>query len=126
MENNIRIVRLKDGTDIIAYVSIKEEYVTLMEPLELIIHHVRNNQGALALSAWLPHSLITENIATINVFDILLTMIPTDEMIDFYLNSVKQTKGLEVKSMEELNEEEMKQMMEVMNELKSNKELILH
>jgi hypothetical protein len=127
MENNIRIVRLKDGTDIIAYVSFKDAYVTLTEPLEIIIQHLRGNQGHLALTPWLPNSLIVENIATLNVYDVLLNMIPNDEMIDFYINSVQQTKGgLKVKRMEELNEEEMKQMMEVINELKSNKELILH
>jgi len=127
MENDIRIVRLKDSTDIVASIEFKEDYVILYDPLLMTIQHFRGNQGQLLLVNWLPHSLITENIASLKTDDILMTMIPNDEMLDHYLDTVEKSKSLKVKSMEDLSDEEMANMMEVMEELnKSGKDLIIH
>jgi len=127
MENDIRIVRLKDSTDIVASIEFKEDYVILYDPLLMTIQHFRGNQGQLLLINWLPHSLITENIASLKTDDILMTMIPNDEMLDHYLDTVEKSKSLKVKSMEDLSDEEMANMMEVMEELnKSGKDLIIH
>lgn len=127
MENNIRIVRLKDSTDIVASIEFKEEYVILYDPLLMSIQHFRGNQGQLVLLNWLPNSLITENIASLKTDDILMTMIPNDEMTDHYLDTVEKSKALKVKSMEELSDKEMSNMMEVMEEVnRSGKDLIIH
>ena len=127
MENNIRIVRLKDSTDIVASIEFKEEYVILYDPLLMSIQHFRGNQGQLVLLNWLPNSLITENIASLKTDDILMTMIPNDEMTDHYLDTVEKSKALKVKSMEELSDEEMSNMMEVIEEVnRSGKDLIIH
>lgn len=127
MENNIRIVRLKDQTDIIAFIDIKEEYFVLYDPLLMSIQHYRGNQGRLVLLNWLPHSLITENVASLKTEDILMTMIPNDELIEHYLDTIDKTKTINVKSMDELSDEEMVNMMEVMEEMsKAGKDLILH
>ena len=127
MENDIRIVRLKDSTDIVASIEFKEDYVILYDPLLMTIQHFRGNQGQLLLVNWLPHSLIIENIASLKTDDILMTMIPNDEMLDHYLDTVEKSKSLKVKSMEDLSDEEMANMMEVMEELnKSGKDLIIH
>ena len=81
----------------------------------------------LVLLNWLPNSLITENIASLKTDDILMTMIPNDEMTDHYLDTVEKSKALKVKSMEELSDEEMSNMMEVMEEVnRSGKDLIIH
>ena len=127
MENDIRIVRLKDSTDIVASIEFKEDYVILYDPLLMSVQHFRGNQGQLVLINWLPHSLIIENIASLKTDDILMTMIPNDEMLDHYLDTVEKSKSLKVKSMEDLSDEEMANMMEVMEELnKSGKDLIIH
>ena len=127
MENNIRIVRLKDSTDIVASIEFKEEYVILYDPLLMSIQHFRGNQGQLVLLNWLPNSLITENIASLKTDDILMTMIPNDEMTDHYLDTVEKSKALKVKNMEELSDEEMTNMMEIMEEVnRSGKDLIIH
>jgi hypothetical protein len=127
MENDIRIVRLKDSTDIVASIEFKEDYVILYDPLLMSVQHFRGNQGQLVLINWLPHSLIIENIASLKTDDILMTMIPNDEMVDHYLDTVEKSKSLKVKSMENLSDEEMANMMEVMEELnKSGKDLIIH
>ena len=127
MENSIRIIRLKTNHDIIAHMDFVDDYVILYDPMLMHVEHVRGNQGHLVLLNYLPHSLITENLATINVADVLLKMNPNDEMIEHYLDTVEQSKTLQVKSMEDLSDEEMSNMMEVMEEInKSGKDLIFH
>jgi hypothetical protein len=127
MENSIRIIRLKTNHDIIAHMDFVDDYVILYDPMLMHVEHVRGNQGQLVLLNYLPHSLITENVATISVGDVLLNMIPNDEMIEHYLKTVEQSKTLQVKSMEDLSDEEMSNMMEVMEEInKSGKDLIFH
>jgi hypothetical protein len=127
MENNIRIIRLKDNNDIIANMDFREDFVILYDPLLMHVQHYKGNQGQLVLINYLPHSLITENIATISVSDILLTMNPNLEMVEHYLDTVEKSKSLQVKGMEDLTDEEMANMMEVMEEMsKSGKDLILH
>ena len=127
MENSIRIIRLKTNHDIIAHMDFVDDYAILYDPMLMHVEHVRGNQGQLVLLNYLPHSLITENVATISVGDVLLNMIPNDEMIEHYLETVAQSKTLQVKSMEDLSDEEMSNMMEVMEEInKSGKDLIFH
>jgi len=54
-------------------------------------------------------------------------MNPTDELIEYYNETIrKMNSALVVKPMEELNEEEMTQMMEVMEEIKTTKGLVMH
>ena len=127
MENNIRIIRLKDNNDIIANMDFREDFVILYDPLLMHVEHLRGSKGQLVLLNYLPHSLITENIATIDVKDILLTMNPNLEMVEHYLDTVEKSKALQVKVMEDLTDEEMSNMVEVMEEIsKSGKDLILH
>lgn len=127
MENNIRIIRLKDNNDIIANMDFREDFVILYDPLLMHVQHYKGNQGQLVLLNYLPNSLITENIATISVNDILLTMNPNLEMVEHYFETVEKSKALKVKDMEDLSDEEMANMMEVMEEInKSGKDLILH
>jgi hypothetical protein len=127
MENSIRIIRLKTNHDIIAHMDFVDDYIIIYDPLLMHVEHVRGNQGQLVLLNYLPHSLITENVATISAQDVLLTMIPNDEMIEHYLDTVEQSKTMQVKAMEDLSDEEMSNMMEVMEEInKSGKDLIFH
>jgi hypothetical protein len=127
MENSIRIIRLKTNHDIIAHMDFVDDYIIIYDPLLMHVEHVRGNQGQLVLLNYLPHSLITENVATISAQDVLLTMIPNDEMIEHYLDTVENSKSLQVKAMEDLSDEEMTNMMEVMEEInKSGKDLIFH
>ena len=127
MENSIQIIRLKTNHDIIAHMDFVDDYVILYDPMLMHVEHVRGNQGQLILLNYLPHSLITENVATISITDVLLKMIPNDEMIEHYLDTVEQSKTLQVKAMEDLSDEEMSNMMEVMEEInKAGKDLIIH
>ena len=54
-------------------------------------------------------------------------MQPNDELIEYYNEMMKKmNSSLIVKDMDDLTEEETMQMMEVMDEMKSTKGLVIH
>lgn len=129
MDNsNVRIVRLKSGEDILCNLLINDDkvLVNLMEPM-VIEYETFGDTQHLMIANWLPVSLVKENKSVIPVTEVLCVMHPTDELIEYYNQTIKKmNSALVVKPMEELNEEEMTQMMEVMEEIKTTKGLIMH
>jgi hypothetical protein len=129
MDNsNVRIVRLKSGEDILCNLLINDDkvLVNLMEPM-VIEYETFGDTQHLMIANWLPVSLVKENKSVIPVTEVLCVMHPTDELIKYYNQTIeKMNSALVVKPMEELNEEEMTQMMEVMEEIKTTKGLIMH
>ena len=129
MDNsNVRIVRLKSGEDILCNLLINDDkvLVNLMEPM-VIEYETFGDTQHLMIANWLPVSLVKENKSVIPVTEVLCVMHPTDALIEYYNQTIeKMNSALVVKPMEELNEEEMTQMMEVMEEIKTTKGLIMH
>lgn len=129
MDNsNVKIVRLKSGEDILCNLLINEDkvLVNLMEPM-VIEYETFGDTQHLMIANWLPVSLVKENKSVIPVTEVLCVMNPTDELIEYYNETIrKMNSALVVKPMEELNEEEMVQMMEVMEEIKTTKGLVMH
>jgi len=129
MDNsNVKIVRLKSGEDILCNLLINEDkvLVNLMEPM-VIEYETFGDTQHLMIANWLPVSLVKENKSVIPVTEVLCVMNPTDELIEYYNETIrKMNSALVVKPMEELNEEEMTQMMEVMEEIKTTKGLVMH
>ena len=129
MDNsNVKIVRLKSGEDILCNLLINEDkvLVNLMEPM-VIEYETFGDTQHLMIANWLPVSLVKENKSVIPVTEVLCVMNPTDELIEYYNETIrKMNSALVVKPMEELNEEEMNQMMEVMEEIKTTKGLVMH
>lgn len=129
MDNsNVRIVRLKSGEDILCNLLINDDkvLVNLMEPM-LLEYETYGDTQHLCISNWLPVALIKENKSVIPVTEVLCVMHPNEELIDYYNDTLaKMNSALVVKPMEDLNEEEMAQMMEVMEEIKTTKGLVMH
>jgi len=129
MDNsNVRIVRLKNGEDILCNLLINEDKVliNLLEPM-LLSTEVHFNEEHLVLTSWLPVSLIKENRSVIPITEVLCVMQPNDELIEYYNEMMKKmNSSLIVKDMDDLTEEETMQMMEVMDEMKSTKGLVIH
>ena len=129
MDNsNVRIIRLKNGEDILCNLLINEDKVliNLLEPM-LISTEIHFNEEHLVLTSWLPVSLIKENRSVIPITEVMCVMHPNDELIEYYNEMViKMNSSLIVKDADDLTEEEVVQMMEVMEEIKSNKGLVIH
>lgn len=83
----IKILRLKNGEEIISYVEIGKKSTRMFHPLNIYIEfNLKKNSQQLVLSYWLPRNLIEENSAEIPNSEILLFLEPKKEFKEYYLN----------------------------------------
>ena len=123
--NTVKIVRLKNGDDIIG--SVNTEYgICISEPM-LVHLNFRNSepQGVLQLAHWLPVQLVKKNEAMLHPDSVLTMLEPEDEFKEYYINAVEKIKSLmEVKNnMEQLDDQEI---MEIMESMKLDRNQIIH
>ena len=88
--NDIRIVRLQSGEDIVADCLEDNDSLILDSPMHLIFK--RTTKGTvMMLLPWLPIELIKDNSATIYTSDILTVYEPKDDLIQYYDNIVNDS-----------------------------------
>ena len=138
--NNIKIVRLQSGEDIIANFYQDEENGTVLldNPMHIIFKRILSGQTVMMMMPWLPIELIKENNAIIYDSDILTIIDPKDNLITYYGNIVLQANERLENSPsyfeeedddeedydgEEITEEELSQedIMELLKEKKRNR-----
>ena len=87
--DNIKIVRLHSGEDIIAnyHIDKANNLVMLDKPMHVIFKRLPNEKTVMMMLPWLPLELIKENNALINGTDILTTIEPRKELISYYLQA---------------------------------------
>jgi hypothetical protein len=87
--NNIKIVRLHSGEDIIAnyHIDKANNLVMLDKPMHVIFKRLPNEKTVMMMMPWLPLELISENNALLNGTDILTTIEPRKELISYYLQA---------------------------------------
>jgi hypothetical protein len=151
--DNIKIIRLQSGEDIIA--AYREENgegtVLLANPMTLLFKRLPTGKAIMLMSPWLPVELIESNATWLYTDDILSVMQPKANLIDYYNKSIKdleiemlassndvdqalssyddlpEYEGSELNDMEveeEINEEEL---MEELNQLRQDvKKRLLH
>jgi hypothetical protein len=151
--DNIKIIRLQSGEDIIA--AYREENgegtVLLANPMTLLFKRLPTGKAIMLMSPWLPVELIESNATWVYTDDILSVMQPKANLIDYYNKSIKELEiemlassndvdqalssyddlpeyeGSELDDMEieeEINEEEL---MEELNQLRQDvKKRLLH
>jgi len=125
--NEVKIIRLRNGSDVIGFVTEKiDGSIFIMEPMEVIMHSEGRFSG-LILKQWLPARLIKMNEASINPDNIVCIMEANEEFAMQYSNSVNEyNERMKMKdSMSKLKGEELNEMMEAYNQL-SNEEHIIH
>lgn len=86
--NNIKIVRLKSGEDIIANfeeTQDQQKYV-LHRPMHVIFKRMMFGRIAMIMLPWLPVELIKKNSAEIYTSDIISILDPKDDLIEYYEN----------------------------------------
>jgi hypothetical protein len=151
--DNIKIIRLQSGEDIIA--AYREENgegtVLLANPMTLLFKRLPTGKAIMLMSPWLPVELIESNATWVYTDDILSVMQPKANLIDYYNKSIRELEiemlassndvdqalssyddlpeyeGSELNEMEveeEINEEEL---MEELNQLRVDvKKRLLH
>jgi hypothetical protein len=84
--NNIKIIRLHGGEDIIAdYIqSEDEETAILHNPMQVIFKRIPTGQTVMMMMPWLPIEIIKDNHAILYTSDILTIIDPKDSAIKHY------------------------------------------
>jgi len=84
--NNIRIIRLQGGEDLIAdYIQDeKGEKALLRDPMQVIFKRTETGQAILMMMPWLPIEIIKDNSATLCVQDILTIVEPNEVILKHY------------------------------------------
>jgi hypothetical protein len=127
--NNIKIVRLQSGEDIMADVIQDEENDTLLldNPMHIIFKRIPSGQTIMMMMPWLPIEIIKENNAIVYATDILTIIEPKDDLIEYYGNIVfeaheKMLESRDFNSYEDDEEEELssEEIMELIKEKKKN------
>jgi hypothetical protein len=120
MENNIHIVRFKDGTDVICVMEELDSFqIKITNPM---MFEVRNSN--LLLQHWLPVDIMKGDAVAINTEDVLCVFEPTDEFTEYYLNTVVKMAEI-LRNRSKVKEEDLN-MMEVLKEMESIKGNLLH
>lgn len=115
----IKIVRLKNGVDIIGY-TIEQNYSTFIKDGMVIELHddLRSQKQILTLANWAPSSIIKTNECIIGDNDILTKFDPTDIFVEHYLGTLKTIAALAKAKEEadELSDDEVINLIEAMEE----------
>jgi hypothetical protein len=115
----IKILRLKSGEDIIAYLEqVDKLNFIVREPMVVLLKSdVRSGKQIIMMNHWLPAPLIQNNEAFITESEIVTILEPTSEFSEYFegaVDSIHKAKSVEEDS-SEMNEEEMsKDLMTMM------------
>ena len=141
--DNIKIVRLQSGEDVIAdYTQVEgDASVLLTNPMTLMFKRMPTGRAVMLMSPWLPLELVEKNEAWLFEADILTIIQPKAQIIDYYNTTVKEVQddmlqeemhGQSLTDItdeydDEMSEEEELQAMEELEELRKDvKKKLLH
>ena len=88
--DNVKIVRLNSGEDVIAQLSEDEGQFTLVEPMTVLFKRLPSGKAFMMMSPWLPLELIEDNVAFIFSSDVLTMFKPKTAVIDYYTRIVSE------------------------------------
>ena len=87
--DNIKIIRLQSGEDIIGNYN-KDEHsgvIIVNRPMTLFFKRLSMNITVMMMGPWLPAELIEDNSAELYTKDILTVISPKESMISYYINA---------------------------------------
>jgi hypothetical protein len=116
--NTIKIVRLKNGEDIIGNLSDNTDGdYEISEPMSVSLVQ-KGHESGLVMSHWLPVQLIKKNEIKINSRDVLTMFEPNDEFAEYYTNTVEKIKNLlKAKNVaDSMTDEEIEDIMDAMED----------
>ena len=82
--DNVRIVRLTSGEDIIAFYEEEGDESYLMNPMTVFFKRRNDGKALMLMSPWIPLEIVSEDIVTINKANILTVMMPKQHLIDYF------------------------------------------
>ena len=116
MYDLVKIVRFKDGLDVITTrTSLTKDLVELDNPM---MFEVRNSH--LILEQWLPLAVMEGDTVTIQTKEILCEMNPNSDFAEYYVETIRKLKrALRQEKDEPRDEDDMKDMLEALIELET-------
>jgi len=109
MTDNIKIIRMQSGEDIVASYThdIETNQATLKGPMRLVFRRLETGKTMMLMMPWLPVEVMMENVATVSQKDILTIVQPKAEFIEYYDNTITEIELYsESANMEDLLEDE--------------------
>ena len=130
--NNIKIVRLQSGEDIMADINEDEENDTIFldNPMHIIFKRIPTGQTVMMMMPWLPIEIIKENSAIVYSSDILTIIEPKEDLVDYYGTVVieaqqrmEEKRDFSNEEEDDYDEEEIdeEELFEVLKEKKKHK-----
>lgn len=90
--DNVRILRLKDGEDIIASYHLNSNgIIEMYDPMTIFYKRMSAGKSMLLMSPWLPIELIKSNSACISMNEVLTIVEPRTALIEYYNNAVVES-----------------------------------
>jgi hypothetical protein len=87
--DNVRIIRLKDGEDIITSYHLNSNgIIEMYDPMTLFYKRLSAGKSMLLMSPWLPIELVQSNSACISMNEVLTIIEPRTALIEYYNNAV--------------------------------------
>jgi len=102
---DVKILRLKNGDDIICLCEILKDSVKVEHPYLIAIEvNVKSLKQVLVLQHWLPINLIEDNSTIISENDIMLKLEPKKSIEEYFLNMITDKT--------ELSKEDIKKLLD--------------
>ena len=123
--DNVKIVRLKNGEDIIGQLTANGSSYDVSEPMSFNLDF-RGKQTGLVMNHWLPIQLIKKNEISLEKQDILCVIEPADDFCEYYVNTIKKIQDLlkAKKIVQDMTDEEINEALEQFEELNYNGNLL--
>jgi predicted P-loop ATPase/GTPase len=91
MNKQTKIIRLKDGEDIMtSFIETSDNMLILENPMSVFFKRLSVNKSMVMMSPWLPIELIKENNVEIHKHDVLTLIEPKESLIEYYNNAVEE------------------------------------
>jgi ribulose-bisphosphate carboxylase large chain len=91
MVKQTKIIRLKDGEDIMSsFIEMPNHMLILENPMSLFFKRLSVSKSMVMMSPWLPIELIQENVVEIYKHEVLTFVEPKESLIEYYNNAVKE------------------------------------
>ena len=91
--DNIKIVRLKNGEDIVGQITNVDDAYDVIEPMTVDVEY-RGKEPGLVMRHWLPIQLVKYNEITIKQTDVLCVLEPSEDFAEYYMNTVEKVHDL--------------------------------
>ena len=119
--DNIKIVRLKNGEDIVGQITNVDDAYDVIEPMTVDVEY-RGKEPGLVMRHWLPIQLVKYNEITIKQTDVLCVLEPSEDFAEYYMNTVEKVHNL-LKArnlVDELDDDEVNDIMDALDELQQH------